>query len=94
MLPLVAVSLVVFLGMTALAVDLGFLWQQQRQTQGAADAGALAGAQDLPKVLQGRHGSDGIGTGRFSSLAVGVAQLVSSWLWSRRSGVRVPSLTL
>lgn len=48
MLPLVAVSLVVFLAMTALAVDLGFLWQQQRQTQAAADAAALAGAQDLP----------------------------------------------
>jgi Flp pilus assembly protein TadG len=47
-LPLVVISMVVFLGMAALAVDLGSLWQQQRQTQAAADAAALAGAQDLP----------------------------------------------
>jgi len=47
-LPLVAVMMVVFLGMTSLAVDSGVLYQQQRQAQAAADAAALAGARDLP----------------------------------------------
>jgi Flp pilus assembly protein TadG len=38
----------VLLGFAALAIDLGSFSQQQRQAQSAADAAALAGAQDLP----------------------------------------------
>ncbi len=41
---LVAVSLVVLLGMTALAVDLGILFTARSEAQRAADAGAHAGA--------------------------------------------------
>lgn len=43
----VAIMMIVFMGMAALAIDLGSYWQAQRQVQAAADAGALAGAQDL-----------------------------------------------
>jgi Flp pilus assembly protein TadG len=43
----VAVSLIVFLGFAALAIDLGSLYRSQRQAQAAADAGALAAADDL-----------------------------------------------
>lgn len=47
-LALVAIMMVVFLGMAALAIDLGSFYQAQRQAQAAADSGALAAAQDLP----------------------------------------------
>jgi hypothetical protein len=47
-LPIVAISMVVFLGMAALAIDQGSLEQAQAQAQAAADAGALAASQDLP----------------------------------------------
>jgi Flp pilus assembly protein TadG len=45
---LVAVMMVAFLGMAALAIDVGSFYQAQRQAQSAADAGALAAGQDLP----------------------------------------------
>jgi Flp pilus assembly protein TadG len=45
---LAAIMMVVFLGMAALAIDVGYFDQQQRQAQSAADAAALAGAQELP----------------------------------------------
>src|SRR3954470_11135220 len=45
---LVALLLVVFMIVTAIVVDLGNARQQKREAQAAADAGALAGATDLP----------------------------------------------
>lgn len=48
MLVIVAISMVAFLGLAALAIDVGSFYQQQRQAQSAVDAAALAGAQDLP----------------------------------------------
>jgi Flp pilus assembly protein TadG len=42
------VFLTVFVGMAALAVDAGAWFREQRQLQTAADAAALAGAQELP----------------------------------------------
>ena len=44
---IVAVSLVALLGFAALAIDVGSFYQAQRQAQSAADAGALAGADDI-----------------------------------------------
>lgn len=46
-LAIVAVSLVVFLGMTALSVDLGMLYVARSQAQRTADAAALAAASSL-----------------------------------------------
>ena len=40
--------LAVLLGMTALAVDIGFYFHEMRGLQNAADAAALAGARELP----------------------------------------------
>jgi Flp pilus assembly protein TadG len=45
---LTAILMVVFLGMAALAIDVGSFYQAQRQAQAAADAGALAALNDLP----------------------------------------------
>ena len=47
-LPLVAVALVALLGIAAFAIDLGYAYYAKRQLQGATDAAALAGAQELP----------------------------------------------
>lgn len=44
----VAVALVALIGFTALVVDIGSLYEDRRRLQTAADAGALAGVQDLP----------------------------------------------
>lgn len=46
---IVALLLVSLLGMTALVVDVGSIYEERRQTQTVADAAALAGAQDLPE---------------------------------------------
>lgn len=46
---MVALLLVVFVGFTALAVDVGYLYSVKRQLQAAADAAALAGCQELIK---------------------------------------------
>ena len=45
---LAALLLVAMLTMSAIAIDLSNARQQRRQSQGSADAAALAGAQDLP----------------------------------------------
>jgi hypothetical protein len=42
-----AIMLFAFLGLAALAIDVGSFYQAQRQAQAAADAGALAGADAL-----------------------------------------------
>ena len=44
---LVSIALVVLLGMAALAVDIGNLWTTRRLMQSAADAGAVAGADEI-----------------------------------------------
>lgn len=44
---LVAITLTVLLGFAALAIDYGYLSHQKRKLQNAADAGALAGVQEL-----------------------------------------------
>jgi hypothetical protein len=44
---LISISLVMFLGFVALAVDLGFLYVAYNQLQTCADAGAMAGASNL-----------------------------------------------
>jgi Flp pilus assembly protein TadG len=49
-LPVVALALVALLGISAFAIDVGYAYYAKRQLQSAADAAALAGAQDLPSV--------------------------------------------
>ena len=44
---LVSIALVVLLGIAALAVDVGDLWTTRRLMQSAADAGAVAGADEI-----------------------------------------------
>jgi|WetSurMetagenome_2_1015567.scaffolds.fasta_scaffold41421_3 Flp pilus assembly protein TadG len=52
-----ALSLVVLLGIAALAIDVGRLYGERRRMQNAADAAALAGAHEL---CQGRTGAEAI----------------------------------
>ncbi len=44
---LVSIALVVLIGVAALAVDVGDLWTTRRLMQSAADAGAVAGADEI-----------------------------------------------
>jgi Flp pilus assembly protein TadG len=46
-LPLVAICLVVLMGFAGMAVDVGYLQYAQHQQQNAADAAAIAGAQEI-----------------------------------------------
>jgi Flp pilus assembly protein TadG len=48
----VAILLVVFLGMTALAVDIGYLMVSRNELQNAADASALAATRKLGSIYQ------------------------------------------
>jgi len=50
---LAAASMVVILGMAAMAIDVGMFLQERRDLQNAADAAALAGAQELPYAPAG-----------------------------------------
>jgi len=47
---IVAASVVLLLGVTAFSVDLGMAYNAKAELQAAADAAALAGAQDLPNT--------------------------------------------
>ncbi|MHB0976558.1 MAG: pilus assembly protein TadG-related protein [Candidatus Aquicultorales bacterium] len=60
---IVAICLVVFLGFTAMVVDYGYLAYVQRKLQTAADAAALAGAQEIiyggdPEVVARNYAFD------------------------------------
>ena len=46
---IVALLIVAFIGMTALVVDMGSLYEDRTSLQSVADAAALAGAQELPQ---------------------------------------------
>lgn len=49
-LAVVALALAALLGVAAFSIDVGYAYYAQRQLQSAADASALAGAQDLPNA--------------------------------------------
>ncbi|MEA2016600.1 MAG: pilus assembly protein TadG-related protein [Actinomycetota bacterium] len=49
---IIVILIVVILGMTALVIDLGSLYQKRGFYQTVADAAALAGAQELPESVQ------------------------------------------
>lgn len=51
---LVALGMVAFLGLAALVIDMGGLYERDRELQTAADAGALAGVQELV-YTEGSH---------------------------------------
>ena len=55
---LVAFAMVVILGMAVIAIDVGSLYQTRRQAVNAADAAALAGAQEIVRAKQDKVTSD------------------------------------
>jgi hypothetical protein len=69
--------MVVILGMAAMAIDVGMFLQERRDLQNAADAAALAGAQDLPTSPTNAVADattwaeeNGIGAGELEGVAV------------------------
>jgi Flp pilus assembly protein TadG len=74
---LAAAAMVVILGMAAMAIDVGMFLQEKRDLQNAADAAALAGAQDLPTSPANAvtnattwAGENGIGAGELEGVTV------------------------
>ena len=68
---LVALGLTVIIGLCALVVDVGSWYREQRHVQIAADAAALAAAQDLPNT--------GVATATASSYASNNVSGLNSW---------------
>lgn len=59
----IALLMLVFLGVAALAVDVGYLYMARNQLQNAADAAALAGARQLGYLFKNHiNGADAQGT--------------------------------
>src|ERR1051325_1629941 len=69
----VAACLVVLLSFTALTVDGGLLMDQRQRVQSAADAAAVAAAEDLYLNWQTYHGSDSAGTAKAAAQASAAA---------------------
>ena len=70
---LVALSLVAVIGVVALAVDAGMLFDTRRSVQAAADAAAMAAAVDIFDNFGTNLGLDPNGTGNASALATAKA---------------------
>jgi len=67
---LVAIFLVVLLGMTVFAIDVGSLYLNRRQVVNAADAAALAGAQEIIRAHQDGVTDDGGVRSRVNAVVV------------------------
>jgi hypothetical protein len=74
---LLAVGMVVFLGVAGVAIDLGVAYASSRQMQNAADAAAMAGAQEL-ECLKFTPASNTVGCQVFPATAAAVASVVTS----------------
>jgi hypothetical protein len=70
---LVAVSLIAICGVVAIAVDGGMLLDNRRRVQAAADAAALAAADDLFSNFGANNGADPSGTANSSALSSAAA---------------------
>jgi hypothetical protein len=66
---LVAVCMIVLVGAIALVLDGGVLRDDQRKTQGAADAAAMSAGEDLYRHYLGNQGLDPKGTAKAAALA-------------------------
>ena len=67
--PLVALCLIALVGILGIALDGGLLLDQRRSCQAAADAAALAAADDLYSNWQGNKGQDTLGSAAKAALA-------------------------
>jgi len=81
---LAAAAMVVVIGMAAMAIDVGMFLQEKRDLQNAADAAALAGAQDLPTSPANAvanattwAGENGIGAGELEGVTVSTTYVAS-----------------
>jgi type II secretory pathway pseudopilin PulG len=77
---LLALAIIVLLGFTALAVDLGMAYADRRQAQNAADAAALAGAQNAGSWIKANSGScNGFGAAQKSAAQSAAAVAASKF---------------
>ncbi|MHB1344284.1 MAG: pilus assembly protein TadG-related protein [Thermoleophilia bacterium] len=76
---LVAILMVVLLGLAALVIDMGGLYDHDREIQTAADAGALAGAQEIIRT-NGAGGAAAPKAGEYVAKNVGSSNVDESHL--------------
>jgi hypothetical protein len=69
----VALSLIAIIGVAAIALDGGLLLDNHRRVQSAADAAALAAADDLFSNYRTNNGLDSSGTAKASALSTALA---------------------
>ena len=74
---LIAVGLVVFLGVAAVAIDLGVGYASSRQMQNSADAAAMAGAQEL-ECLKFTPATNSVGCQVYPATSAAVGSVVTS----------------
>ena len=90
---LVAASLIVLMGFTAIAIDGGLIQHNRRLAQTTADAAALAAASNLYGNYQTGRGLDATGTATTIALDVAAANGYSNDLVNSRVTVNIPPLT-
>ena len=71
----VVIAFVVLVGMIGIVIDIGYAYKTQRDLQAAADAAALAGAQELPdsaaaKTLATQYGASNAGGNKITKVPV------------------------
>ena len=89
-LAVVAASIVVLLGMGALAVDVGMLYTVRTKLQATADASALAAAQELPDAADVTSMAIQYATANYDEGAVVTADEVVLGRWDEVAGTFTP----
>jgi hypothetical protein len=87
---LIAVMLIPIMGVVAIALDGGVLQQDRRMAQAAADAAALAAAEDLYANYLGSQGFDVTGTAKSSALGIASANGFSNDGVNSKVTVNIP----
>jgi hypothetical protein len=90
---LVAVCLIVLLSFTAIALDGGLLQYDERAAQSAADAAALAAADDLLLNYLANQGTDPAGTAAAKALATAAANGYTNDQVTSKVTVNIPPLS-
>src|SRR5262245_42534722 len=91
--PFVALCLIALMSIVAIAIDGGMLLDRRRGCQAAADAAALAAAEDLFYNWQGNKGMDTLKTAYQSALATAAANGFNNHGVSSTVTVNIPPTT-
>jgi Flp pilus assembly protein TadG len=86
----VALCMIPLCGVAAFAIDCGMIYEYRRRTQAAADAAALAAAEDLYAHYMSNSGTDPKGTAAASATSNAYANGFTSDGWTSAVTVNIP----